>query len=85
MRKGARSVSRILITGATGRIGTMLRPRLARPGRVLRLLGVTPVPSPGPDEEVAAASVTDLRALVEACSGGPSSSATVYENAFSDR
>ena len=28
----------ILVTGAAGRIGTMLRPRLARPGRTLRLL-----------------------------------------------
>jgi len=60
---------RILITGAAGRIGTLLRPRLARPGRVLRLLDVTPVPSPGPDEEVVAASVADLPAMIEACSG----------------
>jgi nucleoside-diphosphate-sugar epimerase len=28
----------VLITGAAGHIGTMLRPRLARPGRALRLL-----------------------------------------------
>jgi uronate dehydrogenase len=60
-------MSRILITGAAGRIGTMLRPRLARPGRLLRLLDVAPVPSPGPDEEVTTASVTDLPAMIEAC------------------
>ena len=30
----------ILMTGAAGRIGTMLRRRLARPGRTLRLLDV---------------------------------------------
>jgi L-alanine-DL-glutamate epimerase-like enolase superfamily enzyme len=33
-------VSTILITGAAGQIGRMLRPRLARPGRVLRLFDV---------------------------------------------
>ena len=62
-------MSTILITGAAGRIGTMLRPRLARPGRVLRLLDVVPVPSPGPAEEIVAGSVTDLPAMIEACSG----------------
>ena len=33
----------ILITGAAGRIGTMLRPRLARPGRTLRVLDIAPL------------------------------------------
>ena len=33
----------IVITGAAGRIGTMLRARLAAPGRVLRLLDLTPL------------------------------------------
>ncbi len=33
----------ILMTGAAGRIGTMLRPRLARPGRTLRLLDIAPL------------------------------------------
>ena len=33
----------VLITGAGGQIGTMLRPRLARPGRTLRLLDTTPL------------------------------------------
>jgi uronate dehydrogenase len=37
-------VSTILITGASGRIGSMLRTRLARPGRTLRLLDVVPPP-----------------------------------------
>jgi uronate dehydrogenase len=36
----------ILITGAAGSIGTMLRPRLARPGRVLRLLDIVPLAAP---------------------------------------
>src|ERR1700733_10883045 len=58
----------ILITGAAGRIGTMLRPRLARPGRVLRLLDVVPLPGgPGAGEEAITASVTDLAAMTAAC------------------
>jgi uronate dehydrogenase len=67
--EGFGAMPTILITGAAGRIGTMLRPRLARPGRVLRLLDVAPVPSPGPDEEIVAGSVTNLPAMIEACSG----------------
>lgn len=57
---------RILITGAAGRIGTMLRPRLARAGRVLRLLDLTPLTA-GDGEETVTASVTDLDAMTEAC------------------
>lgn len=60
----------ILITGAAGRIGTMLRSRLARPGRVLRLLDVAPLPSPaGAGEESVTASVTDMTAMTAACAG----------------
>jgi uronate dehydrogenase len=58
----------ILVTGAAGRIGTMLRSRLARPGRVLRLLDVVPV-APGPGEEAVTASVTDMAAMTQACQG----------------
>jgi hypothetical protein len=58
----------ILITGAAGRIGGMLRPRLARPGRTLRLLDVAPVTA-GPGEQAVQASVTDLSALASACAG----------------
>jgi nucleoside-diphosphate-sugar epimerase len=67
-------VPTILITGASGRIGSMLRPRLARPGRTLRLLDVVP-PAP-PDgspgsgkEEVVVVSVTDLAAMTQASAG----------------
>jgi uronate dehydrogenase len=56
----------ILITGAAGHIGTMLRPRLARPGRTLRLLDTAPITA-GPGEEAFQASVTDLDAITEAC------------------
>jgi uronate dehydrogenase len=63
-------VPTILITGAAGRIGTMLRPRLAAPGRVLRLIDITPLPEPlGPGEEGETASVTDLAAMTAACAG----------------
>jgi uronate dehydrogenase len=74
------SPSTILITGAAGRMGSMLRTRLARPGRVLRLLDVVPLPdhpgsaaagaAPGdPAEEPVIASVTDLAAMTAACAG----------------
>ena len=60
----------ILITGAGGRIGTMLRPRLARPGRTLRLLDTAPLALPaGRGEESVTASVTDLAAMTAACAG----------------
>jgi uronate dehydrogenase len=46
----------------------MLRTRLARPGRVLRLLDTAPLTA-GPGEEVVQASVTDLIALTGAFGG----------------
>jgi uronate dehydrogenase len=58
----------ILITGAGGRIGTMLRSRLAAPGRTLRLLDTARV-EPGPDEEAVQASATDQDAMLRACKG----------------
>jgi uronate dehydrogenase len=59
---------RILLTGAAGAIGTMLRPRLARAGRVLRLLDIAPLAA-GPDEEAVAGSVSDMDTMVAACAG----------------
>jgi nucleoside-diphosphate-sugar epimerase len=58
----------IVITGAAGQIGTILRARLAAPGRVLRLLDVAQLAA-GPDEEAVAASVTDMAAMTAACHG----------------
>src|SRR5712691_1777739 len=58
----------ILITGAAGRIGTMLRSRLAAPGRILRLADITPLEA-GPGEEAVTASVTDMAAMTAACDG----------------
>jgi uronate dehydrogenase len=56
----------ILVTGAAGLVGTMLRTRLARPGRTLRLLD-TALITAGPGEEAITASVTDLDAMTDAC------------------
>jgi NAD(P)-dependent dehydrogenase (short-subunit alcohol dehydrogenase family) len=58
----------VVITGAAGLIGSMLRPRLARPGRTLRLLD-TALLAAGPGEEVIQASVTDMDAMTAACQG----------------
>ena len=58
----------ILITGAAGQIGAMLRPRLASPDRTLRLLDIAPLTA-GPGEETVQASVTDLDAMTAACQG----------------
>jgi nucleoside-diphosphate-sugar epimerase len=61
-------MSRILITGAAGAVGTLIRPRLARQGRALRLLDVTAL-EPGGNEEFVQASVTDMDAVTKACEG----------------
>jgi uronate dehydrogenase len=60
---------RILITGAAGGIGTALRPRMARPGRTLRLLDIAPLPAAADGEavELLTADVTDLDAMRAAC------------------
>jgi len=81
---------RVLITGAAGQVGTLLRPLLARPGRILRLLDIRE-PESGEDassaEEVVIASVDNLDALTGACRdvdavvhlGGQSREASVEE------
>ena len=58
---------RILVTGAAGGVGSLLRPRLARPGRVLRLVDLAPLPDPAPGEEVLRADITDPDAMLAAC------------------
>ncbi|MGH3664955.1 MAG: hypothetical protein ACRDU8_02485 [Egibacteraceae bacterium] len=50
-------MSRILLTGAAGEIGSLLRGGLRRPGRTLRLADLVPL-EPGPGEE---ALTVDLR------------------------
>jgi nucleoside-diphosphate-sugar epimerase len=61
-------VQRILVTGAAGRIGSMLCPRLVRPGRVLRLLDLEPI-APAPGVEPVVADLTDPAAMAAACAG----------------
>jgi uronate dehydrogenase len=60
---------RILITGAAGGVGTLLRPRLRREGRVLRLLDIAPLPAAGPGEavELVGGSITDPAVMTRAC------------------
>ncbi|MGH3734285.1 MAG: NAD-dependent epimerase/dehydratase family protein [Micromonosporaceae bacterium] len=60
---------RILITGAAGSIGTAMRPRMAREGRVLRLLDIAPLGEAAPGEELLTGSITDLDGLTAACDG----------------
>ncbi|WP_410627475.1 NAD-dependent epimerase/dehydratase family protein [Amycolatopsis sp. cmx-8-4] len=60
---------RVLITGSAGVVGTLMRPRLRRPGRVLRLLDVAPQTASDASEEVVTASVTDAAAMASACEG----------------
>ncbi|HZO68565.1 MAG TPA: NAD(P)-dependent oxidoreductase [Kribbellaceae bacterium] len=61
----------LLVTGANGGIGRLLRPRLARPGRTLRLLDIASQEPVGPHEDVelVTASVTDPDAMAAACAG----------------
>lgn len=61
----------VLITGANGGLGRLMRPRLAREGRTLRLLDlVTPEPpADGEDVEVLQGSVTDEKVVRDACDG----------------
>ena len=73
----------LVITGAAGNIGSMLRPRLAKPGRWLRLLDVRPIPPAEPSERIERieASITDLDALEAAFAGAD---AVVHLGGFSE-
>lgn len=61
--------ARILLTGAAGRIGAMLRARLARPRRTMRLLDTAGLGPASDGEELVAADLTDPAALIAACAG----------------
>ncbi|GAA1011232.1 NAD-dependent dehydratase [Acrocarpospora pleiomorpha] len=56
---------RILMTGAAGKVGTLIRPLLAREGRELRLSDVVPIDVPGS----VVADLTDADAMAEAVRG----------------
>lgn len=61
----------LVITGAAGKVGRVLRTRLAQPGRVLRLLDVVPIepPAPGEAAEVVTCDITDETAIETALAG----------------
>ncbi len=61
----------ILVTGAQGSIGSMLRTSLRRPGRRLRLLDVAPLSAreSGEDAELITGSFLDPETTFAACSG----------------
>lgn len=61
--------SRVLVTGAAGRIGRKMRLQLARPGRMLRLFDTAEMSPPGAEEnvEIIRGSVTDMAAVERAC------------------
>ncbi|ASY36173.1 putative NAD-dependent epimerase/dehydratase [Streptomyces sp. Tu6071] len=60
---------RLLITGAAGGVGQLMRGRLRRPGRVLRLLDLAPQEpaAEGEDVEIVTGSVTDPEVMARAC------------------
>lgn len=60
---------RVLITGAAGRLGAILREGLRAHFDVLRLLDVASLGVGKPDEELVTADVRDLRAVTEAMAG----------------
>jgi uronate dehydrogenase len=61
----------VLITGAQGAIGSMLRTSLRQPGRRLRLLDVMPLSplEPGENAELITGSFLDPETIAAACSG----------------
>jgi uronate dehydrogenase len=61
--------NRVLITGAAGRIGSVLRAGLAGRHAALRLLDRKPVADPRPGEEVVLADLRDRAALAAAVAG----------------
>jgi nucleoside-diphosphate-sugar epimerase len=64
---GGDPVSRLLITGAAGNMGRLLRPVLRTEGRVLRLADVTEVSDLVDGEEAVVVDVTDAAAVGKAC------------------
>jgi uronate dehydrogenase len=62
-------VNLVLVTGAAGRIGTVLRGGLPERGWALRCLDVVPIVETRPGEEHVVADVADLAAMVDATQG----------------
>lgn len=59
----------VLVTGAAGRIGTVLRGGLPERGWAVRCLDVVPIVDTRPGEEHVVADVSDLAAMVDATAG----------------
>jgi uronate dehydrogenase len=59
----------VLVTGAAGLIGTVLRGGLPERGWSVRSLDIVPVAEPRPGEEHLVADITDLAAMTEAARG----------------
>lgn len=65
-------LNRLLITGAAGGLGRVLRPRLAPLARVLRLADIAPISASAPQEEVVRCDLADpaqVDAMVAGCDG----------------
>ena len=60
---------RILITGAAGKIGRVLRKGLAGPYELMRLTDIVRLDPPGPGEECVIADLGDAPALERLCAG----------------
>ena len=58
---------RILITGAAGNMGSMLRPMLRRDDRILRLADIIDIEDTGPGEEFVNVDVMEAEAIAKAC------------------
>lgn len=61
--------STILITGASGKVGSLIRPLLRRAGRELRLLDVVPIEELGEGESAIVGSFADAELARAACEG----------------
>jgi uronate dehydrogenase len=59
--------NRLLITGAAGNMGKLLRPLLRREDRILRLADIADMDDAQPGEEILAVDVTDPEAVAKAC------------------
>lgn len=62
-------MNRLLITGAAGNLGTVLRTGLADLADTLRLSDVAPLSPPGPNEEIVQADLADLDAVLAMIEG----------------
>jgi uronate dehydrogenase len=59
--------NRLLITGAAGNMGRLLRPLLRRDDRILRLADIADIDDAQPGEEVVTVDVLDAEAVTKAC------------------